>query len=78
MLWHECLAHLLSVKRRKNRLMKSLHCGSICLRVFRIPNSEEMLGFYEIYYENFAPRGHTKVAHFIFYYHEQNGGRTTW
>ena len=57
--------------------MKSLRCGYVCLGVFRIPNLKEVVGFYEIYYENIEPRGHTKVVVFIFYYQEQNGGRTT-
>jgi hypothetical protein len=58
--------------------MKSLRCGSVCLRVFRIPNLKKVIGFYEIYYEKIAPRGHTKVVRFIFYYQKQNGGCTTW
>jgi hypothetical protein len=58
--------------------MKSLRCGSVCLPVYRIPNLKEVIGFYEIYYEKIAPRGHTKVVLFIFYYQEQNGCHTTW
>ena len=71
-------SYLLPVKRKKNRLMKSLRCGSVCLHVFRNPNLKEVINFYEIYYENFAPRGYTKVVLFIFYSHEQDGSRTTW